>query len=84
MKYGVEHGIIGAWNYTKGGADMVRKRDKLGRFQKRADKNSTKIYAFRVTSDEKDMIHLAVKKGLDPRAVVLREAQKVVLDDKAD
>jgi len=63
---------------------MSRKRDDLGRFQKRSDKYSTKIVGFRVTEDEYQLIRQAKKFGFEPREIVLEKARKVVNDDRVN
>jgi len=62
---------------------MMVKRDKKGRITKRvAGEYSKRIYAFRVTNQEHELIHHAKKLGLDPRMIILKEARKLVTNDK--
>ena len=64
---------------------MVKKQDEQGRIKKRVPgEYSNKIIGFRVTESEYSLVQDAKKKGLDPRQVVLREARKLVNDDKTD
>ncbi len=61
---------------------MDRKRDKYtGRFVKTPDPNRERIFNFRVTDREYQLIKDAQKRGLQPRDVILQEAKKVVTSE---
>jgi len=62
---------------------MMVKRDKKGRITNRVPgQYSNKLYSFRVTKQEHELIHRAKKLGLDPRMIILKEARKLVTNDK--
>jgi len=60
---------------------MDRKRDKQGRFVKMSNSYKDRIFNFRVTDHEYQLIREAKKKGFSPREVVIQEAQKVVQNE---
>ena len=61
------------------------KRNKEGKILKRVPgKYSNKLITFRVTEDEFRLIKDAKEKGLEPRAVVLKAARKVIDDVRTD
>jgi len=61
---------------------MDRKRDKQGRFVKMSNSYKDRIFNFRVTDREYQLIREAKKMGFSPREVVIQEAQKVVQNEK--
>jgi len=62
-----------------------RKRDAKGRVVQRVPGvYSDRIFNFRVTEDELSLIKKAINFGLIPRDAVLKEAQKVLKNEKID
>jgi len=58
------------------------KRDKRGRVMCRVPGvRSDRVFSFKVTQKEYDLIHLARRNGHDPREILLDNLREVVKDD---